>query len=395
MKIPNCLHTIKRLIVPYSFLRRWNGVITLLGSPRQVDDRRLRLTPEPGSKKQGHQSQIGLIWQQGSTKEPVQAIYGVGRIVANPLAWYQVVFSPSSRLRSQLKGRTNIVRPTSLPLTPRTRLKRALLRPLPNIEEAATKRSLPNQTACRKIVAMNQARAALRPEESLGEMLSSGMLAQDKELSSIVQDVDEILKSLKGDTPESQAISDTLQRTVLCAVKQSILDRELRSLALTDDLTCLYNRRAFLALATQQVRLTRRKSQGLLLFFADVDNLKEINDLYGHQEGDFALIKAANALEQTFRDSDILARLGGDEFGVLALEAYSQNQEAILRRLDENIQESNRDETRYRLSLSVGVARLDPKRFTSLGDLMGQADLAMYKEKRKKKAHPRAQEGGF
>src|SRR5580704_1571053 len=97
---------------------------------------------------------------------------------------------PSSRLRSYLKGRTNIVRPTSPSLTPRTRLKIDLLRPIPDIEEAVTKRSLPSQTISRKIVAMNQTRARLRPEESLSEMLSSGMLAQDKELSSIVRDVD-------------------------------------------------------------------------------------------------------------------------------------------------------------------------------------------------------------
>jgi diguanylate cyclase (GGDEF)-like protein len=277
----------------------------------------------------------------------------------------------------------------------RTRLKIDLLRPIPDVEESDVKRSLPSQTISRKVVAMNQTRAKLRPEESLSEMLSSGMLAQDKELSSIVKDVDEILKSLKGDTTESQAISDTLQRTVLCAVKQAILDRELRSLALTDDLTCLYNRRAFLALATQQVRLARRTGQGLLLFFADVDDLKKINDSFGHHGGDFALIRTANALEQTFRDSDILARLGGDEFGVLALEACSQDQAAILRRLNESIQESNRDEFRYRLSLSVGVARLDPKNFTSLGNLMEQADRAMYQEKRKKKADPRAQGGNL
>jgi len=57
-----------------------------------------------------------------------------------------------------------------------------------------------------------------------------------------------------------------MKRTVLCAVKQSLLDRELRSLALTDDLTCLYNRRAFLALAGQQLKVARRNAQGLLLF---------------------------------------------------------------------------------------------------------------------------------
>jgi two-component system, cell cycle response regulator len=250
---------------------------------------------------------------------------------------------------------------------------------------------MPNHTTSRRIIAMHPTR--LGPEESLDEMLSSGMLAQDKKLSNIVWDLDEISKSIKADSPESQAVGNTLQRTVLCAVKQSIMDRELRSLDLTDDLTCLYNRRAFLAVAAQQVRLMRRKGQGLLLFFADVDNLKEINDSFGHHEGDYALIRTANALEQTFRDSDVLARLGGDEFGVLVLEASSQNQEVILRRLDENIQESNEEEFRCHLSLTVGVARFDPKHFTSLGELLEQADLAMYQEKRKKRDSVRVREG--
>jgi len=221
-------------------------------------------------------------------------------------------------------------------------------------------------------------------EESLEDMLSSALLVQDKELSGIVHEVDELLKTIKADTPENQAVSNTLQRAVLCAVKQSLLERELRSLALTDDLTCLYNRRAFLALATQQVRLTRRKGEGLLLFFADVDGLKNINDTFGHREGDFALVRTAEALEQTFRDSDILARLGGDEFAVLAVEASCKNQEVILRRLEKSLRKLNAEESRYVLSLSVGVARLDPNHFVSVGDLLDQADRAMYEEKRRK-----------
>jgi len=223
-----------------------------------------------------------------------------------------------------------------------------------------------------------------KSEESLEDMLSSALLVQDKELSGIVHEVDELLKTIKADTPESQAVSNTLQRAVLCAVKQSLMERELRSLALTDDLTCLYNRRAFLALATQQMRLTRRKGEGLLLFFADVDGLKKINDTFGHREGDFALVRTADALEQTFRDSDILARLGGDEFAVLAVEASREDQEVILRRLEKSLRKSNADESRYALSLSVGVARLDPRHIVSVGDLLEQADRAMYEEKRKK-----------
>jgi diguanylate cyclase (GGDEF)-like protein len=216
----------------------------------------------------------------------------------------------------------------------------------------------------------------------IDEELSSALVAQEQELADILQEADEISRHLKTDAPEALALTNALQRAIQCAVKQSLLDKELRSLALTDDLTNLYNRRAFLALAGQQMKVARRKSQGLLFFFADVDHLKEINDLFGHREGDLALTRAAEALEQTFRNSDVIARLGGDEFAVLALEATSENKEAILRRLDKTLREMNRGETRYKLSLSVGMTRFDPKKPVSLGRLIAAADEAMYEEKK-------------
>ena len=219
-------------------------------------------------------------------------------------------------------------------------------------------------------------------QESVDEVLSSGLLARDKELARILREVDHISKALKSRAPDTQILSETLRRAVLCAVKQSLLDRELRSLALTDDLTGLYNRRAFLALAGQQLKVARRKAQGLVLFFADVDNLKKINDTYGHHEGDVAIIRAADALEETFRKSDIVARLGGDEFAILALEASCENRETILRRLDKNLRGSNVNESGYELSLSVGMARFDPKHPVPLGKLIAAADEAMYEEKK-------------
>ena len=223
-----------------------------------------------------------------------------------------------------------------------------------------------------------------RLEDSLEEALSSALVAQDKELARILQEVDKLTKSLKSETPDTQTLSDTLHRTALCAIKRSLLERELRSLALTDDLTCLYNRRAFLALAEQQLRVARRSTQGLLVFFADVDNLKVINDTYGHQEGDLALVHTADALEQTFRNSDVIARLGGDEFAVLALEASCEDREVILGRLEKNIKASNAEESRYELSISVGMSRFDPKNAVSLEKLIASADEAMYEEKKKR-----------
>ncbi|MGC0772065.1 MAG: GGDEF domain-containing protein [Candidatus Acidiferrum sp.] len=208
------------------------------------------------------------------------------------------------------------------------------------------------------------------------------MRAADSEFGQILQEVDEISKLLKSDHPNTQTMRVATHPAVWGAVKQALLDRELRYLALTDDLTCLFNRRGFFAAATHQLKLAQRNGQSFLLMFCDVDNLKKINDTYGHHEGDLALIRTADALEQSFRGSDILSRLGGDEFVVLASEASSQTQEVLLRRLENNLKKSNANESRYQLSLSVGVARFDPKRAISLGELMAQADEAMYEQKR-------------
>jgi diguanylate cyclase (GGDEF)-like protein len=243
-----------------------------------------------------------------------------------------------------------------------------------------TKATLPNQTPNRRVLSIERWKRASK--DTLEGMLSSALLASDGELAQILQEVDEISKTLKSGSPDEQTLRIAHHPAVWCAVKQTLLDRELRHLALTDDLTCLYNRRGFFAAATQQLKMAHRNAQQLLLFFCDVNNLKKINDSFGHREGDLALIRAADALEQTFRDSDILARNGGDEFIVLAAVASGQRQETILRRLEKYLKMSSASEKRYELSLSVGVARFDPKRVVSLGELMSQADQAMYEQKR-------------
>jgi diguanylate cyclase (GGDEF)-like protein len=224
-------------------------------------------------------------------------------------------------------------------------------------------------------------------ERDLEGSLSSALLAGDKELGRVVHEVDEISKALKSGAAAPQALRVAVHPAVWSAVRHVIVERELRHLALTDDLTCLYNRRGFFASATQQLKLARRNTQPMLLFFCDVDNLKKINDTHGHREGDLALVRTADALEEAFRDSDILARLGGDEFAVLAMTASSENEANILRRLDKSLKKSNAGESRYSLSLSVGMARFDPQRAESLGVLMEKADKDMYEQKRSRQAN--------
>jgi diguanylate cyclase (GGDEF)-like protein len=86
--------------------------------------------------------------------------------------------------------------------------------------------------------------------------------------------------------------------------------------SLKDELTGLYDRRGFLTFAEEQIKLACSGRRELLVVFADVDNLKAINDRHGHSEGDRALKKAAQVFLAVFRDTDVVARLGGDEFAV-------------------------------------------------------------------------------
>jgi diguanylate cyclase (GGDEF)-like protein/PAS domain S-box-containing protein len=167
----------------------------------------------------------------------------------------------------------------------------------------------------------------------------------------------------------------------------------LRSLSLIDDLTGLYNRRGFLALAEQQVRLTQRTGHGFTLVFADLDDMKKINDTYGHKAGDQALQSVAELLKKSFRDSDIIARLGGDEFTILALEDYDASPLAVTARLWENLEDFKRQENRpFDLSLSVGVVHFDPESSGSLEELIAQADKAMYQDKHSKRGKPNKRE---
>jgi diguanylate cyclase (GGDEF)-like protein len=216
-------------------------------------------------------------------------------------------------------------------------------------------------------------------------LLFSALLASDQELADVIREGDELTRALNLDGVDREALRAAVRPAVWRAVRHVIVERELRYLLLTDDLTGLYNRRGFFAAATQQLKLASRNAQSMLLLFCDVDDLKQINDRFGHREGDVALARAGRALADAFRDSDILARLGGDEFAVLAPEASNQHEALVSRRLQQALEETKPSESAYDLSLSVGVARFDAQHAVSLGELMERADKDMYEQKRRRR----------
>jgi two-component system cell cycle response regulator len=175
-----------------------------------------------------------------------------------------------------------------------------------------------------------------------------------------------------------------LVRALRYSIERHRVQKNLQNLSLIDDLTGLYNRRGFLALAEQHLRMIQRKGAALLIYL-DLDDLKLINDSCGHLEGNRALIVTANVLRACFRQSDILARLGGDEFCVLLTDAGQDSAQQVRKRLQQRADFINSlSSWNFRLSLSVGIADVPVVHQPSLDQLLRIADTHMYAEKKRK-----------
>jgi diguanylate cyclase (GGDEF)-like protein len=161
----------------------------------------------------------------------------------------------------------------------------------------------------------------------------------------------------------------------------------LKRMSLVDDLTGLYNRRGFMTLADQQLKTAHRERLKPIVLFADLDDMKWINDTKGHATGDQALISTANIFNNTFRTSDIIARLGGDEFVVLAMEAPGSDSDSLLFRLNRGLETFNSSSRLpFRLMWSVGMAEFDPNHPETVEELVSRADRRMYEQKQRKHA---------
>lgn len=160
----------------------------------------------------------------------------------------------------------------------------------------------------------------------------------------------------------------------------------LRSLSLTDELTSLNNRRGFLILAAGLLKFARRANHPLCLLYIDMDCLKNVNDTFGHTEGDLALTHFVRILTETFRESDVIGRMGGDEFVILTIDATEKDIASIQARLQSNVNEYNLQSVRgYTLSFSLGVLQVDLNSTFTIEALLSQADAIMYEHKRNKK----------
>jgi diguanylate cyclase (GGDEF)-like protein/PAS domain S-box-containing protein len=175
------------------------------------------------------------------------------------------------------------------------------------------------------------------------------------------------------------------RKLVLALRKLQMTNEKLENLSLTDHLTGLNNRRGFFTFGLQQMKIAKRLKEDNYLVFLDIDCLKEVNDAHGHAVGDLLLQGVASILRNTLRESDVIGRIGGDEFAVLAMRSKGLGERALLARIDEGVQAYRLKKFgNLRLSVSMGLVRVDPQKYQQLDDFLAHADFLMYQQKRSK-----------
>jgi diguanylate cyclase (GGDEF)-like protein len=166
------------------------------------------------------------------------------------------------------------------------------------------------------------------------------------------------------------------------------LEQATLQLSLRDQLTQLYNRRGFYLLAEQSRRLTSRAGASFFLLFIDMDNLKQLNDDFGHEAGSDRLREMASLLEKTFRASDVIGRIGGDEF-VIAGTGTAEHVIHAINRLQKAAASFARPASGHPpLSFSLGYTIAPGGSTEPLDTLVQKADLIMYEAKRARKTTP-------
>lgn len=157
-------------------------------------------------------------------------------------------------------------------------------------------------------------------------------------------------------------------------------------MAQTDTLSDCFNRRHSMELLERQMKLAKRNGSPLLVAYFDVDNLKGINDRFGHKTGDHVLKEVSHLFKSTFREVDIICRMGGDEFLIVFPDSSLQQIPLIRERLAKKLLTLNKKIIQgYQIELSMGFSEFQPSESVSVDELIDIADRQMYEEKLKKR----------
>lgn len=188
----------------------------------------------------------------------------------------------------------------------------------------------------------------------------------------------------------SQQISVALEFQVM-AKRQADLNRELKVkneilgfLSEVDQMTDCLNRRGFMEKAVQLIR--ENEGCRMQILFADIDHLKQINDTFGHSEGDYAIITSANIIRSNTGPKDLVGRIGGDEFVILRTmpEGQSESTESLIKAACDREDALSRKP--YYVNLSIGRYEFTADADADLGAMIQQADTYLYEAKKLRRA---------
>ena len=164
-------------------------------------------------------------------------------------------------------------------------------------------------------------------------------------------------------------------------LRQALAEAEL--LADHDPLCPLFNRRAFEREVRREIAVAARLNTPLSLIFVDLDRFKQVNDWFGHTEGDRILLAISGVLTQLTRETDIVGRLGGDEFGIVLSQATAADAQMKVDRIVHEVEQltlpAHPEAKAFRIGASCGVAQWEPG--LSAEGLISLADRAMYAQK--------------
>ncbi len=160
---------------------------------------------------------------------------------------------------------------------------------------------------------------------------------------------------------------------------------DLSVLSLTDELTGIFNRRGFMKIARKELSAAVAAGKKGLVVYGDIDGLKKINDTYGHDAGDRAILAEVELLKKAFRKADTIGRLGGDEFAILSISLTVPVFEKLKSRMNNLCKEWNRNSNeQFTLSISLGAVEFSEEK-SDLSKLLRLADVEQYEEKKKHK----------
>ena len=181
-------------------------------------------------------------------------------------------------------------------------------------------------------------------------------------------------------------LSDITKQKVLEQTLEARID-SLQSLALTDELTQVANRRSLVESVTVELARCRRSGAAMTMALIDLDHFKKVNDTYGHQAGDAALQHVTNIIRKNLRPFDILGRIGGEEFAIFLSNTQSTHALAIAERTRKAIQNSPLEYQGQQITLTTSIGLTTLGCNTSFEILYQQADEALYQAKKQGRNH--------